>query len=81
MNNPGDLRVMKPKDGVKCGEGNAAHVSSTTGFIVNRVVNAFQAAVDPGLALGPCVVAKGPVAEVGADNVEHPLPQISDFVF
>lgn len=81
MNNPGVLRVMKPKDGVKCGKGNAAHVSSTTGFIVNRVVNAFQAAVDPRLALDPCVVAKRPVAEVGADNVEHSLPQISDFVF
>lgn len=72
---------MKPKDWVKGGERNVSHVAPTTSLIVNRVVNAFQAAVDPGLALGPRVVAEWPVAKVGTDDVERPLPQVSDFVF
>lgn len=70
----GDLRVMKPKDRVKRSERDVGHVASTTSLIVNSIVNSFQAAVDPRLTLDPCVVAKGPVAKVGTDNVKHPLP-------
>ena len=70
---------MEPKDRVKRGVRNVSHVTSATSLVVNGVVNAFQAAVNPRPALVPCIVAEWPVSNVGTEDVKNSLPQISNF--